>query len=231
LSKKNKTKEYNQKNNFTGLILPVCLFLTASAAMPAGTAAYGMPELQSSSVKTVDAPIAKDSIFTTMGDFSVLNMKIDTLEGNLEAKDVTITFLKEQKKDQLAQQVEQYVVTDQSLLELRSYVGTTPYVLGGSTPRAWDCSGLTLWFYETYRGITLPHSATAQQRGGTEVLAPIPGDIVAFTRLGFQNAYHVGIYLGGGLMIDALNADKDTVIQDVNGFSKSNSIKVAYIRY
>jgi cell wall-associated NlpC family hydrolase len=54
---------------------------------------------------------------------------------------------------------------------------------------------------------------------------------VAFTNTGFENAYHVGIYLGGGLMIHALNPDKDTLIQNVTQFADSENSKVAYIRY
>ena len=164
-------------------------------------------------------------------EFANLTTKIGELEGTLEAKQSYIYIVKKQKEIALEAQEQLYVDIDIALAELGKYVGETPYVLGASTTSAWDCSGLTLWFYETYRGITLPHSATSQQNEGTVVDAPIPGDIVAFTNTGFENAYHVGIYLGGDLMIHALNPDKDTLIQNVTQFADSENSKVAYIRY
>jgi len=164
-------------------------------------------------------------------EFTNLNGKIGELEGTIEAKQSHIYIVKKQKEIALEAQEQLYVDIDLALADLAKYVGVTPYVLGASTTSAWDCSGLTLWFYETYRGITLPHSATSQQKEGTIVDAPIPGDIVAFTNTGFENAYHVGIYLGGDLMIHALNPDKDTLIQNVTQFADSEDSKVAYIRY
>ena len=164
-------------------------------------------------------------------EFTNLNGKIGELEGTIEAKQSHIYIVKKQKEIALEAQEQLYVDIDLALADLAKYVGVTPYVLGASTTSAWDCSGLTLWFYETYRGITLPHSATSQQNEGTVVDAPIPGDIVAFTNIGFEDAYHVGIYLGGGLMIHALNPDKDTLIQNVTQFADSEDSKVAYIRY
>jgi len=164
-------------------------------------------------------------------EFANLNGKIGELQGTVEAKQNYIYIVKKQKEIALEAQEQLYVDIDLALADLGKYVGKTPYVLSGSTPGAWDCSGLTLWFYETYRGIILPHSATKQKNQGTIVDAPIPGDIVAFTNTGSKNAYHVGIYLGGDLMIHALNPDKDTLIQNVTQFADSENSKVAYIRY
>ena len=77
------------------------------------------------------------------------------------------------------------------------YLGV-PYVWGGASPSGFDCSGLVLYVYAQL-GISLPHSAAAQQGYGTPVsygeLAP--GDLVFFG----SPAFHVGIYAGGGGMI------------------------------
>ena len=171
------------------------------------------------------------SLMEHADEFANLNGKIGELQGTIEAKQNYIYIVKKQKEIALEAQEQLYVDIDLALADLAKYVGKTPYVLSGSTPGAWDCSGLTLWFYETYRGITLPHSAAEQKNQGTIVDAPIPGDIVAFTNTGFESAYHVGIYLGGDLMIHALNPDKDTLIQNVTQFADSENSKVAYIRY
>lgn len=174
---------------------------------------------------------ASPSILDKVDEFSNLTSTISDLEADLLAAENYVYITKVQSDLAAQAQRDLYVDIDLALQDLYQYVGKTPYVLGASTPRAWDCSGLTLWFYETYRGITLPHSATAQQRQGTVVDAPIPGDIVAFTHKGYQNAYHVGIYLGGGLMIHAINPTRDTVVENINDFADSENSRVAYIRY
>jgi cell wall-associated NlpC family hydrolase len=76
----------------------------------------------------------------------------------------------------------------------------TRYVWGGSTPRGFDCSGLTMWAW-AHGGVSLSHSSQAQYaqlphvaRGGLR-----PGDLVFF----YRPISHVGLYIGGGRMIDA----------------------------
>jgi hypothetical protein len=104
--------------------------------------------------------------------------------------------------------------------ELKSYVGKTPYVFSGASPRAWDCSGLVMWTYAQL-GIELPHSASAQLSAGKHVANPQPGDIVVW-----GGGYHSGIYLGDGKVINALNPRVDTNIMGVNAISGS----ITYVR-
>jgi cell wall-associated NlpC family hydrolase len=78
----------------------------------------------------------------------------------------------------------------------RQYLGV-PYVFGGASPAGFDCSGLTKYVYAQF-GISLPHSSAAQGAGGTRVSSPVPGDLVIV-----DGGSHVGIYTGGGNMIDA----------------------------
>jgi len=70
-----------------------------------------------------------------------------------------------------------------------------------------DCSGLVLYaVYQASGGaIALPHFADTQTRGGTPVdpRSMLPGDLISFTNPGESVAHHIGIYLGGGQMIDA----------------------------
>jgi cell wall-associated NlpC family hydrolase len=82
-----------------------------------------------------------------------------------------------------------------------------PYRFGGAGMASYDCSGLTMRAYAA-AGVSLPHSAAAQQRQGRPVSmsALQPGDLIFWG----NPAYHVGIYVGGGSIIDA--AHTGTVI-------------------
>jgi len=73
-----------------------------------------------------------------------------------------------------------------------------PYVYGGTTPSGFDCSGFTSYVYRQ-AGISIPRTASAQQSAATRVSSPSPGDLVFFG----TPAYHVGIYVSPGRLIDA----------------------------
>jgi peptidoglycan DL-endopeptidase CwlO len=74
------------------------------------------------------------------------------------------------------------------------------YVFGAAGLTYWDCSGLTMRSLQK-AGISVPHSAAAQTAYGKRIpLNQIrPGDLVFFG----QPISHVGIYFGGGKMVDA----------------------------
>jgi cell wall-associated NlpC family hydrolase len=81
-----------------------------------------------------------------------------------------------------------------------------PYCWGGSGPRCFDCSGLTMWAY-AQAGINLPRTSQAQFTASPQVdrSALAPGDLVFFAGAGGTTSSpgHVGIYLGSGQMLDA----------------------------
>lgn len=79
----------------------------------------------------------------------------------------------------------------------QSFFGV-PYVYGGSSPSGFDCSGFTSYVYRQ-AGISIPRTASAQQSAATRVSSPSPGDLVFFG----TPAYHVGIYVSPGRLIDA----------------------------
>ena len=84
------------------------------------------------------------------------------------------------------------------------------YVWGGTGFKAWDCSGFTQWVY-AQNGINLPRTTWAQFAAGTPTSNPQPGDLVS------QNGgSHVGIYIGNGQMISALNPMQGTQVHSVN---------------
>jgi len=113
----------------------------------------------------------------------------------------------------------------------KRYVGKTWYVLGGSTPDAWDCSGLVLWLYG-HLDITLYHSASVQKNSGDFVTEPKIGDIVAFTYRGSSRAFHTAIYTGPDEMLHSGGKRGDkTEITSISRWAKGNgNVEVTYTR-
>ncbi len=81
-----------------------------------------------------------------------------------------------------------------------------PYVWAAAGPNSFDCSGLTQYVWAR-AGVYLDHYTGAQWNEGTRVSRSQiqPGDLVFF--VGSDGSWsvpgHVGIYIGGGQMIDA----------------------------
>jgi cell wall-associated NlpC family hydrolase len=102
-----------------------------------------------------------------------------------------------------------------------AYTGIgSPYVWGGTSPTSgWDCSGFTQWVY-AQAGISIPrvNAWTAM----TPTSTPQPGDLV------MQNGgAHVGIYVGNGMMISALNPSQGTLLHSVAATGTSSFYTLA----
>jgi cell wall-associated NlpC family hydrolase len=95
-----------------------------------------------------------------------------------------------------------------------AYTGIgSPYVWGGTTPSGWDCSGFTQWVY-AQAGISIPRVNAWNAMKPTST--PAPGDLV------MQNGgAHVGIYVGNGMMISALNPSQGTLLLPVSATGTS----------
>ncbi|MFI5085369.1 MAG: C40 family peptidase [Actinomycetales bacterium] len=79
------------------------------------------------------------------------------------------------------------------------------YVHGGTSPvTGWDCSGFVQWAY-AQAGIHIPR--VNQWSVMVQTSNPQPGDLVV------QNGgVHVGIYVGNGMIISALNPSQGTML-------------------
>ena len=87
------------------------------------------------------------------------------------------------------------------------------YVWGGNGPNGWDCSGLTsLW--GSVAGVQgIPRVSRDQQSWAVPLprAQALPGDLVFFG----HPVTHVGLYTGGGRMVDAAQSLGGVVVRDV----------------
>ncbi|MFC0532835.1 C40 family peptidase [Phytohabitans kaempferiae] len=74
------------------------------------------------------------------------------------------------------------------------------YVFGSEGPNSYDCSGLTMKAWSA-AGVGLPHNAARQRNSVPSVSRSNlkVGDLVFY----YSDLHHVGIYVGGGYIVDA----------------------------
>jgi cell wall-associated NlpC family hydrolase len=120
---------------------------------------------------------------------------------------------------------------NETLFLVKKQIGKTPWFFSGSTPSAWDCSGMVRWTY-AHLDIDLEHSATKQRLSGEFVKKPKIGDLVSFNHTSYGSAYHIGIYVGPDEMIHAGGKPGDrTEIRSIKGWAKDNgNSQITYTR-
>ena len=103
----------------------------------------------------------------------------------------------------------------------QSKIGS-PYVYGAAGPNAFDCSGFASWVYAQV-GKQIPRTSQAQASAGTPVAYNDlqPGDIVSF----YGGASHVGIYIGDGKIIDALNSGTPVGVRTLDYMPFNNAVR------
>lgn len=104
----------------------------------------------------------------------------------------------------------------------RAQIGK-PYIWGGTGPSGYDCSGLVMAAW-AYAGVAIPRTSEAQWAGLRHVStsAMQPGDILVF----YSGASHVGLYVGGGMMIEASEPGRPIAEVSIAGYYMQNLIGV-----
>lgn len=116
-----------------------------------------------------------------------------------------------------APQVQESTATNSNAASVaQSVAAGKSYVYGGNSASAVDCSALTQQFMQQFKGKDIPRTAAAQKAAGTPTSNPQPGDLVFF-----NGGSHVGIYIGNGQMIDALNPSEGVGERSVSYVSGS----------
>ncbi len=105
---------------------------------------------------------------------------------------------------------------DAAIAAARTVLGV-PYKWAGASPsQGFDCSGLTMWAW-SHGGRSLPHSSRAQYAMSRRI--PVdqlqPGDLVFYN----SPVSHVGLYIGGGMMIHAPHTGSVVQIQSIHYWS------------
>jgi gamma-D-glutamyl-L-lysine dipeptidyl-peptidase len=90
------------------------------------------------------------------------------------------------------------------LLDTAQALAGSPYLWGGATPAAFDCSGFVYRLYHAY-GVLLPRDAQDQALQGQPLASANyqPGDLLFFTSRPDARINHVGLYSGSQQVIDA----------------------------
>ncbi|MEN2743310.1 C40 family peptidase [Sinomonas halotolerans] len=183
--------------------------LIISAGLPAQAAesqreASALSDVASAAAPTVVAPQEAKVDFERPAVASVAAPVVETVE---------------EPEPTLAAQSSDVAVIDASsaagsTLAAIAYTGIgSPYVWGGNSPAGWDCSGFTQWVY-AQAGISIPRVQAWSIM--TPTATPAPGDLVV------QNGgAHVGIYVGNGMMVSALNPSQGTLLHAVNATGSS----------
>jgi cell wall-associated NlpC family hydrolase len=96
------------------------------------------------------------------------------------------------------------------------------YVYGAAGPNAYDCSGLTMRAWGA-AGVGLPHSSSAQQGSGMRVSESQlrPGDLVFY----YSPVSHVGMYIGHGLIVNALNPGAGVRVSGLHSMPYSGAVR------
>lgn len=91
------------------------------------------------------------------------------------------------------------------------------YVLGGNTPRGFDCSGFTQYVVKKVLGTDIGPTVPGQWQHGSKVAKGKwrAGDLVFFENTFEQGLSHVGIYVGEGRFVHAENEQTGVVVSDI----------------
>lgn len=115
---------------------------------------------------------------------------------------------------------------------VESFLGT-PYVWGGNTRTGVDCSGFTKLVLNE-NGYQIPRVSRDQAKVGTPVRKDglKLGDLVFFDTKGYGKITHVGIYLGGNILVHASSSKGVTIVLFSNKYFQSRYVSARrIIRY
>lgn len=182
------------------------LALSAGALLCLSAPAYAAP-LRSVPQDVLDAA-AEDAAFLSLSD-TIVAEEPDEIEVTEEAAAADTDLSGETPAEAASAGTDSGSRAAQLVAFASQYIGN-PYRYGGaSLTGGADCSGFLMAVYAQF-GIALPHSSAAMRGVGGAVgdlSQALPGDILVYSG-------HVGIYLGNGQMLSALNRRAGITVTD-----------------
>ena len=146
----------------------------------------------------------------TLGNILV-SSKLEDSFVMVELPDGRRGYVEKEKMVSWNEYEDRFEVTREDLIQTAKDLLGRPYLWGGTSSKAMDCSGFTKTVFLAHHMI-LPRDASQQVRAGEDLTSDInelsqvnPGDFLFFGRVqdGRERVTHVGIYLGNGRMIHA----------------------------
>lgn len=234
----------NIAKRFTSIFAVVAVSALLGAAVPAASAGGAMADTTVTATRSFPKTTAAKRDF--LAEHTSTDVESNADWGGIESLDVPQTESQAEKDQKAQEQAEAEAqaqaesqaasrssdrasisvptapasATGQALADYALQFQGYPYVAGGNTPSGWDCSGFVQWVFAQF-GVSLPHYSGAQMSVGTAVgsiAEAAPGDIIV-------NTQHAAIYIGNGMVINALNPAQGTQITSLAVFSGGYAIR------
>ena len=241
----------NIAKRFTSIFAVVAVSALLGAAVPAASAGGAMADTTVTATRSFPKTTAAKRDF--LAEHSSTDVESNADWGGIESLDVPQTESQAEKDQKAQEQAEAEAqaqaaqaqaqaesqaasrssdrasisvptapasATGQALADYALQFQGYPYVAGGNTPSGWDCSGFVQWVFAQF-GVSLPHYSGAQMSVGTAVgsiAEAAPGDIIV-------NTQHAAIYIGNGMVINALNPAQGTQVTSLAVFSGGYAIR------
>ena len=184
-------------NNLSSdLIIPGKTIVVAEEAAPEAASVQEAPEAEEAAAPAVEEVEAAEVEEVEVEETAA--PAVEEVEEVQETPEVEET--EEVEQPQAAPAAEPAVTGGNAAAVANSLAAGKSYVYGGNSASAVDCSAFTQQFMAAFNGKSIPRTTYGQQAAGTQVSNPQPGDLVFF-----NNFSHVGVYIGNGQMVDALN--------------------------
>ena len=200
-NKEGNTKTYKQRRRLSGI-------LAAAAIVVSSMTSYA-------------ATVPQDEIVNskiTGGKSSVINVKLADQVANMTEETAQLEDIQEESLEQ--ESVQTVTPINEVIAAYAMQFVGNPYRWGGeSLTNGTDCSGFVKSVYANF-GIPLPRNSAQQRSVGIPVASlaqAIPGDIICYSG-------HVGLYIGNGLIVNALSRKAGITVTDA-AFKKILSIR------